>query len=187
VIFAGLLFNRTAPAIFEANPRGNKVTKNSKTVAIAAIAAAIVLMLALIARDLVLRHQKVVACSDGSHPTIDVRDFTTQYWAYSAKLEASVKDKVKVSAQLDPKELQEVSLGLQEAREFREYVVAGYNSCAITQTQYARFGSQFLTLDALAQEINSLLPKSSLSFDEGTRLAVLIREFGDLAKQLGSQ
>jgi hypothetical protein len=116
-----------------------------------------------------------------------MRDFTTQYWAYSARLEASVADKAKVSTQLDPKTLGEVSQGLQEAREFRKYIVAGYNSCAITQAQYARFGSQFHALDGLAQEIDSLISKPSLAPEEKLKLAGLISQYGDLTRKLGSQ
>jgi hypothetical protein len=163
------------------------VIKNSKTVAISAIAAGLVVILAFVTRDLWLRRQPSVHCSDGPHPTIDIRDFTTQYWAYSAKLEVSVADKAKVSAELDPKVLAQVSEALQQAREFRKYVVAGYNSCGITQTQFAQFGARFQALDSIAREIESLLSKSPLSSDESTKLTGLISQYGDLARQLGSQ
>ena len=133
------------------------MNKNSKTVAIVAIAA-VLLAIALYAGR-----------------------------AYSAKLEASIADKVKVSADLDPKVLSQVSQALQEAREFRKYVVAGYDSCAITQAQYVQFGTRFQALDSLAQEINSLISKPSLSQEEKTRVTVLISQYGDLAHKLGSQ
>ncbi|MGH9431608.1 MAG: hypothetical protein ACRD3T_08700 [Terriglobia bacterium] len=161
--------------------------KNSKTVAIVAIVVVFIAILAFVVRDLYLRHPKTVTCSDGTHPTIDIRDFTTQYWAYSVKLEASVADKAKVSTELDPQELEQVSEALQQAREFRKYVVAGYNSCAITQAQYAQFGSRFNALDALAREINTLILKPSLSQGQNTKLAGLISQYGDLAGQLGSK
>jgi hypothetical protein len=163
------------------------VTKNSKTVAIVAIAAVVVLGFGLVARDLFLGHQKTVSCPDGPHPTIDIRDFTTQYWAYSAKLEASVADKTKVSAELDPRVLAQISDALQAAREFRKYLVAGYNSCAITPAQYAQFGTRFNALDELAREINTLISNPSLSQDEKGKLAGLISQYGDLVRQLGSR
>jgi len=163
------------------------VTKNSKTVAIVVIAATLILVLIFVARDLLLRRQTIVNCTDGSHPTIDTRDFTMQYWAYSAKLEISITDKAKVSTQLDPRTLAQVSQGLQEAREFRRYVIAGYNSCAVTQAQYARFGSRFHALDGLAGEIDSLISKQSLSSGESAKLAQLIGQYGDLAGHLGSE
>ena len=122
-----------------------------------------------------------------SHPTVDIRDFTTQYWAYSVKLDASIADKAKVSTQLDPKLLAQVSDALQEARELRQFVVAGYNSCAITQPQYAQIEARFHAMDGLAREINELLSKPSISREGSTKLAGLISQYGDLARQRGSQ
>lgn len=163
------------------------MTKSAKTVAIVAIGAAVLVTGVLVVRDLLLRRPSVVRCPDGSHPAIDIRDFTTQYWTYSVKLEASVADRAKISTELDPKTLEQVSESLQEAREFRKYVVAGYNSCAITQAQYGQFETRFRALDALAREINTLLSKPALPQEESTKLPGLIRQYGDLAKQLGSQ
>lgn len=163
------------------------MTKNSKIVAIVAISAAVLLVLAFLARDFLIRRHEVVACPDGPRPTIDIRDFTTQYWGYSAKLELSIADKAKVSTQLDPKSITQVSDALQEGDEFRKYVVAGYNSCAITQAQYAEFGSRFHALDSLAGEINSLISAQSLSPDESAKLSRLIIQYGELARQLASE
>lgn len=162
------------------------MTKSSKTVAIVVIGAAVLVTGVLVARDFLLRRPSMVYCPDGSHPSIDLRDFTTQYWTYSVKLEASVADRAKVSTELDPKTLEHVSEALQETREFRKYVVAGYNSCAITQAQYGQFDTRFRALDALAREINTLLSKPALTQEESTQLAGLIRQYGDLAKQFGS-
>ncbi|MGO8791975.1 MAG: hypothetical protein ACLQVL_31945 [Terriglobia bacterium] len=163
------------------------MTKNSKSVAIVAIAAVAVVIMIFVARDLYLRHPKIVSCPDGPHPTVDIRDFTTQYWAYSVKLDASIADKAKVSTQLDPKLLAQVSDALQEARELRQFVVAGYNSCAITQPQYAQIEARFHAMDGLAREINELLSKPSISREGSTKLAGLISQYGDLARQRGSQ
>ena len=163
------------------------MTKNAKTVTTFAIGAFVVVIFVFVARDLWLRGQPIVHCSEGSHPAIDMRDFTTQYWAYSAKLEVTVADKAKVSTQLDPKILTQVSQELQETREFRRYLITGYNSCAITAAQYASLGSKFHALDSLAQEMDSLLSKSSLSQEEKAELVGLVSQYGDLAKQLGTQ
>jgi hypothetical protein len=169
------------------HPIGQEMTNSAKTVAIFAIAAAVLVTLVIVIRDILLRQPRTVHCPDGSHPTIDIRDFTTQYWAYSVKLEANVTDTAKVSAELDPQELEQLSEALQRAREFRKYIVAGYNSCAITQSQYAQFGARFNALDALAREINTLISKSPLSQGENTKVARLIGQYLDLARQLGSQ
>jgi len=163
------------------------VTKSSKTVAIVAIGAAVLVIGVFVVRDFLLRRPGIAHCPDGSHPTIDLRDFTAQHWTYSMRLEASIADKAKVSAELDPKALEQISEALQEGREFRKYVVAGYNSCAITRAQYGQFGARFSALDALAREIDIVLSKPSLSREESRKLAGLICQYGDLAKQLGSQ
>ena len=166
------------------------MTKNAKAVLIAVIlAVAILLVIAVfVVRDLRLRSSKTVTCPDGTtHPTIDMRDFTTQYWAYSAKLEASVEDKGKISAEVDPQVISQVSEGLQQAKAFRQYVVAGYNSCAITPAQYAQLGSQFYALDSVAQQIEALLSKASLTQAEKTSLADFVNQYRDLVKKLKLQ
>ena len=165
------------------------MTRNARIVVITATAIAAVLLVVAIFvhRDLSLRRGEVVPCPDGSHSTIDMREFSTRYWAYSAKLEASISDKAKISTEIDPKVLSNISESLQEANEFRKYVVAGYNSCAITQAQYAQFGARFHALDGLAQEINASLAKTDLSHSEQARLADLVQQYVNLAKQLGSQ
>lgn len=163
------------------------VTKNAKTVAVVAIGSVVALALVSVARDLWLRSHGVVHCPDGSHPTIDIRDFATQYWTYSVKLEATVADRAKVSTELDPKLLAQVSEALQEANEFRKYVVAGYNTCAISPAQYGQLENRFKSLDNMAHEIDSLVSKSSLSPDENKQLARLISQYGDFARQRGSQ
>jgi antitoxin component HigA of HigAB toxin-antitoxin module len=117
---------------------------------------------------------------------IDIRDFTTQYSAYSVELEASIGDKGKVSTKLNPRQLQQVSEAMQSAREFRKYVVAGYNSCGITKTEYGQYGARFQALDNLARGINELLSKGPLPQEETKRLADLIKQYGDMVKSLGS-
>ena len=86
-----------------------------------------------------------------------------QYWAYSLQLEASVNDKSKVSLKLDPVQQEKLTEALDSAKEFRKYVVSGYNSCAITKTQYAQFGARFQALDNLARQINALVEKETRS------------------------
>lgn len=87
---------------------------------------------------------------------------------------------------LNPSQLQQVSEAMQSAREFRKYVVAGYNSCAITNAQYGQYGARFQALDNLAREINELVSKPSPPKEETKRLADLIQQYGDLVKSLGS-
>jgi len=162
------------------------VNKNVKVVSIAAIAALIVVIAIFVGRDLFLRRHNCFDCGDGQRCTIDTRDFTTKYFAYSVELEASFADKAKLSTKLNPVQLQQLSEAMQSARDFRQYVVAGYNSCAVNKAQYSQYGVRFQALDNLAREINELTGKSSLSQDEAARLATLITQYGDLAHKLGT-
>ena len=159
------------------------MTRNAKVIALAAIAAAVLVVVVVIVRDLVLRRHGTFDCGDGPRRTIDIRDFTTQYSAYSVELEASVAEKAKISTRLNPVQLQQLSEAMQNAGEFRKYVVAGYNSCAVTKTQYAQYGARFQALDSLAREINELTGKPSLTQDETSRLAALISQYGELAQK----
>jgi hypothetical protein len=163
------------------------VTKNAKTVSLVVIVAGVVLGTVFIARDLVLRRHGVFDCGDGPRRTIDLRDFATEYSAYSLELEASMPNKAKISAKLSPVQLQQVSEAMQSADEFRKYVVAGYNSCAITKVQYAQDGERFQAMDGVARQINRLLAKPSPSEQESSSLAGLIDEYGRLATQANSR
>jgi len=161
------------------------MTKNARTVSLAAITAVVLVVLVVIGRDALLGRHPVLDCGDGPRHAIDIRDFTTQYSAYSVELEASIGDKGKVSTKLNPVQLQQVSEAAQNAREFRKYVVAGYNSCGITKAQYGQYGTRFQALDNLAREINELVSKTSLPQEETKKLADLIKQYGDLVRSLG--
>lgn len=141
----------------------------------------------LLGRDMFLRRHSSFDCDDGARRTIDIRDFTTQYSAYSLELEASVQDKIKISTKLTPVQQQQLSEALQSANEFRKFVVAGYNSCAVTKAQYSQYGARFQTLDNLGREINQLTAKPSLSEEETKNMASLVSQYAELARKLGSQ
>jgi hypothetical protein len=159
------------------------VTKNAKTISITAIAGVIAVIVILLARDIFLRRQLEFECGDGPRRTIDIRDFTTQYSGYSIQLEAAVMDKAKISTKVTPVQLQQLSEALQNAQEFRKFVVAGYNSCAITKTEYGNYGAKFQALDAVAREINQLAISPSLSTEQSKNLTSLIGQFADLARK----
>jgi hypothetical protein len=163
------------------------MTKSAKTIWLFAIAAGVILVLVFVGRDIISGRSKVIACGDGSRRTIDIRDFTTKYSGYSVELEASIADKVKVSTKVNPTQLQQLSESLQSANEFRRYVVAGFNSCAITKVQYAQYGARFQVLDNLAHEVNQLVGNSSLSQQQATALSGLISKYGELAGRLGAE
>lgn len=162
------------------------MTKNARTVSLVAIGVVALVTLVLIGRNVFLGRQQSRDCGDGPRHVIDIRDFTTQYSAYSVELEASIGDKGKISTKLNPVQLQQISEATQSAREFRKYVVAGYNSCAITKAQYGQYGARFQALDNLARETNELVSKPSLPKEDTKRLADLIKQYGDMVKSLGS-
>jgi hypothetical protein len=162
------------------------MTKNTKLVSLAGIGAAVLIVLVVIGRDISIGRHAKIECSDGARSSIDIRDFTTQYSGYSVELEASNGEKGKLAAKVNPVQLQQISEATQNAREFRKYVVAGYNSCAITKLQYGLYGARFQALDSLASEINDLVAKPSLSQEETKRLTDLIKQYGELVKSLGA-
>jgi len=163
------------------------VSRNAKWVVLAVIAAVVVVVVFFIARDIFLGRHAPFDCGDGPRRTIDIRDFTTQYSAYSLELEASVADKARISTKVNPIQLQQLSEAIQNARDFRQYVVAGYNSCAVTKAQYAQYGARFQALDNLAREINQLTASPSSSQGEMAKLGALISQYGQLARKQGTQ
>lgn len=163
------------------------MTKNTKIVSMAALAAFLLLIVIFIGRDLFLRRQKTLDCGDGPRRTIDIRDFATQYSAYSVELEASIADKAKLSTKLSPVLLQQLSESMQSANEFRKFAVAGYNSCAITKTQYSQYGSRFQALDNMARQINELAARPSLSPSESKNLATLVSKYAELANRVSTE
>jgi hypothetical protein len=159
------------------------LTKNAKTISLAAIAAVMIVVLIIAGRDVYLRRQPELNCGDGPRRLIDLRDFAIQNSGYSLELEANIKDKGKISTKLAPVQLQQLSEAMQNAQEFRKFVVAGYNSCAVTRAQYSQYGSRFQVLDNLAREINQLSGSHSLSPEQNKNLTSLISEYTQLARK----
>ncbi len=82
--------------------------------------------------------------------------------------------------------LQQLSEALKETREFSNLVAAGYNSCVIKQSQYERYEIHAYAADNLAQKIDSLLSRQSISPDEKAELAALINQYSDMVRRLGT-
>jgi len=138
-------------------------------------------------RDLILKTSKEITCEDGPRRTIDVRDFTTTYWAYSIEFEASMEDKTRLSGKLEPKQLQKLSESLQQANEIRKFIVAGFNACAITKVQYLQYCAQFQMLDDLARQIDNLTKNKTLSDVDRNTLMNLVQRYIELTKELGKE
>ena len=161
------------------------MNSNTKTVALAMVGVVLVVVLGFLGRDFFLSRSGQIDCGDGARRTIDVRDFTTQYWAYYGEFEASIADKGKLSGKLDPKQLQAMSDSSQQMNEFRKYVVVGFNSCAITKQQYGELGSCFQQLDGLSRRIDGLAALPNPTDSDKAQLAKLVDEYVALTQQLG--
>ena len=148
------------------------------------IGSVLLIVLIFVIRDLRLRSPKLIQCDDGQRRTIDIRDFSTQYWAYSLELEANLSNRIKLESKVDPKQLQQLSEALQQANEFRKYLVAGYNSCAISKAQYSEIGSKFHALDSLARQINSELVNADSPDGNRMQIAELVKQYINLTQQI---
>ena len=161
------------------------MSKNRRIVLVTLIIAGIFLVLTFVYRDLSLKSGKTIKCGDGPRETIDIRSFTTDYWTYSFEFEAKIKDRGNISAKITPIQLKEISEAQQQANEFRKYVVAGYNSCAISKAQYAELGTRFQVLDNLSRQIIALLQKPVLSPDQKNSITSLIKDYSRTVITLG--
>ena len=159
------------------------MSKNSKTIWLVSIIAMFLLVILWVGRGLYLSKSRDIECDDGRRKTIDIRDFITQYSAYSVELEGAVSDK-KLTAKLNPVQLQQLSESLQHANEFRKFLVAGYNACAVSKKQYSDYGATFQAMDSLSRQINTALSKPELNAQERTDLANLVKQYVNLSQQL---
>jgi hypothetical protein len=107
-----------------------------------------------------------------------------QYSGWSVSFEGEAQGKGKIGVKLEPMQVQQLSEAVQQADEFRKYVVAGYNACAITKDQYARFGARFQALDDLERTIAQVAAKPSLTAADRTQLQKLVTEFVEVSRNL---
>lgn len=154
---------------------------NTKTVALVIVGAALVAMLAFFFKDDLA---SAVQCNDGMRNPANIDNFNTKYWANSAKFEANIAEKGKLSGKLDPTQLKALSDASQQANKFRKLVVAGFNSCAITKLQYADFGSRFQPLDSLSRRIDSLAAVPNPTGSDKAELTRLIDEYVAFSQRL---
>jgi hypothetical protein len=129
------------------------------------------------------RVQTMIPCPDGPHGKIDLRDFVNQYSRWSITFEGEVQGKGKIVTKLEPQQLQQLSEAVQQADEFRKFVVAGFNACAITRDQYGRLGALFQSLDSLERQIDQLISESGSGANE-QRLQQLATEVINISKTL---
>jgi hypothetical protein len=147
------------------------------------VGAALIGLLAWGGWDLFQETRRPQICADGPHGHIDLRDFVEHYSQWSVTFEAEAQGKGKISATLDPKQAQQLSEAVQQAGEFRKFVVAGFNACAITSAQYAHFGALFQDLDSLERQIGQLTGKPTNPEASG-QIQELVAEVIDVSKNL---
>lgn len=148
------------------------------------IGAVLLCLLVWVGWDLFQKRGQMIACADGPHGRIDIRDFVQQYSQWSVTVEAEAQGKGKISTKLEPKQAQQLSEAVQQAGEFRKLVVAGFNACAITSVQYAHFGALFQNLDSLERQIGQLTAKAAPSPEESSEIQKLVTEVVDVSKNL---
>jgi hypothetical protein len=107
-----------------------------------------------------------------------------QYSQWSLNFEAEAQGKGKIAAKLEPVHAQQLSDAAQQAAEFRKYVVAGYNACAITKNQYARLGTRFQALGMLERRIAQVTGKSALTSADKNQLQALVAEYVEITRSL---
>ena len=162
------------------------MTKAAKTVWIVAIVALLVAFGTYIVWDRVRASSHTINCDDGVHRTIDIRDFTITYSAYSVQLQGAVASKARFSATLGPVALQQLSESLASADEFRKALVAGYNACAVSKAQYGRDIEVYQALDVIARQIDALASKPEPSSGDSAELDKLINQYAQTAGVLSA-
>jgi hypothetical protein len=162
------------------------MTKNERLVWVAGIPAVLVglSLISWFKWDIGQKFGPTIMCADGPHGKIDLRNFVTQYSQWSITFEAEAQGKGKIGTKLEPREAQQLSEAIQQANEFRKFVVAGYNACAISNEQYGRFGSALQTLDSLERQIGQLISKTGSTQEDGDQLQKLVAQVIDVSQKL---
>ncbi len=84
-----------------------------------------------------LAAQKRIACPDGEHIEINVREISIRYDASSFSGTLGSLSALSGRMEVAPKRLQEATSATQQWDELLKGLAAGYNSCAVTRQQYA--------------------------------------------------
>jgi hypothetical protein len=158
---------------------------NQKQVIIASIFAVTLVIVAYIVKEIVSPRPPTVKCEDGLRPQIDALDYAT--WAYVVKLEAKLGDKGKLATTLEPTVLQELTSSVQQANQFRNFLIKSYNGCAITKAQYDQHARTFQALDSLSSQIDALAGQNHLDSGGRTKLNRLIQDYGTMVRTLGAE
>lgn len=133
------------------------------------------------------RHSHKIVCDDGERHTIDMNDFTTQYFSYGIEWQAEIRDQAKFAGKLAPVQLEQLSDSLQSANEFRKTLVAGYNSCAVKKVDFQKYASRFQVLDGLSRQIDKLVAQKDFTASEHRQLQVLVNQYVAVSETIASE
>ncbi len=160
--------------------------KNQRIVWPSVVGAVVILAALFVSSDLYQSSSRTITCDDGPRQTIDIRDFVTRYSAYSVEFESRIGNKAEFSGKLDPVQLQSLTEAAQQSNEFRKFLVAGHNACAISREQYGAFGARFQALDGLARRIDAFSAEASMGQGGKQEFADLVDQYVDLTSGLGA-
>jgi hypothetical protein len=161
--------------------RNQGISTNARWIAIVAPTVVIVVWMSLPPSTKPLPE---IQCSDGPRRLVDATQFATQYWAYSVKLEGSLANKAKISTEIEPKQLQQLSEAMQQGNEFRKWLVNSYNACALLQADYKTYGISFQAMDQTARNIQEVLDRGVNTDAERSSLTALVNTYLQQARGL---
>jgi len=108
-------------------------------------------LLLLLALATAAAGQKKIACPDGEHIEIDVRQNSIQYNSSSFAGTVNGLGVAGVHLEVSQKQLQEAAVATQKLNEIFKWLAAGYNSCAVTRQQYS---DSFNRLTSVSTSLN---------------------------------
>lgn len=152
------------------------MTKTQKQLFVLGFVTLAVCVVGYLAWDSSQRNGSTRMCQDGPHGKIDLRDFSTRYSQWSFTFEAEIQSRGKIAAGLNEKQIQQLSEAILQANQFRQYVVAGFNACAITSIQFAQYGAALQAIDSMERQIHQLVIQASRNEKDSSQLDKLILE-----------
>lgn len=151
------------------------------------IGAALVAFLAVLLAvwNLAVHASRRIECADGARRTIDLADFRSPDWAYRGAIELKSRDRA-LSARLDPVLLATLSESAQKARDWRLFLVASYNSCAVSKADYLRLVGRHEEISTLERAIDERLRATASHPADTAELERLIDRYHQVTSSLHS-
>lgn len=142
------------------------------------------LAVAYLALDYWKNRPRSIDCDDGERQTIDYRDLQIKYSGNKISIEIEVLDKLKLRPEIDPKVLQSAYESTQNWDQFLKGLVVGYNSCAISKTDYAVILQRYKIMEETSKNLSQLLRKSPLTQQDLETAKRLIQQYSSTSQEL---